>query len=410
MACLGGADGTALPFTPGLYVDGIGKISLPITPHHAREIKKSSWKTNDDVYTNIYQFTLPQDNNNNLFIQNPTWDVSISKLIQNVVAPKLGVDPDSLSAKLEMLLYMEKGSSIDWCTNVEEDEEDNVIGTMLIQLPSVFAGGKISVFHGDEELEDEDEEDFITSFDMGAQSPSSNTLGTSEAEFACHFLLCYKNNSKDDDGVKPTAMLLRNFVVPLQSSLSLLPRADRMVLVPLKKYYSPSLLGQSGTNVLSYKHRAKGESLRVAGKSWKVLIVSAANHFSFCYHEGMGDYSFSKPSIEGIFDELGNKVDLKWLQNMINFYAVEGATEIEFDSHFYDEYFDEPDADENPSVTHVEKNEDGVDGMLLTHSNKLLIIGGSERRGKQRQIITKDIRTTQILLTNKSASTKQPSC
>lgn len=57
VACLGGADGTTLPFTPGLYVDGIGKISLPITPHHAREIKKSSWKTNDDVYTNIYQFT-----------------------------------------------------------------------------------------------------------------------------------------------------------------------------------------------------------------------------------------------------------------------------------------------------------------------------------------------------------------
>lgn len=48
------------------------------------------------------------------------------------LAFKLGICPDDLSAKLDMLLYMEKGSSIDWCANVEEDE--SVIATMLIRM------------------------------------------------------------------------------------------------------------------------------------------------------------------------------------------------------------------------------------------------------------------------------------
>ena len=112
------------------------------------------------VFTNIYQVEA-----HSIDIQNPFWDASLSKLVKTV-AFKLGIHPDDLSAKLDMLLYMEKGSSIDWCSNMEEDE--NIIGSMLIQLPSNFVGGKISVFDGDDEdVDEENEADFITSFNMG---------------------------------------------------------------------------------------------------------------------------------------------------------------------------------------------------------------------------------------------------
>ena len=48
----GKADGTktipALPQTPGLFVHGIGRISLPIAPGQAETLKGQSWKTTDD--------------------------------------------------------------------------------------------------------------------------------------------------------------------------------------------------------------------------------------------------------------------------------------------------------------------------------------------------------------------------
>lgn len=96
------------------------------------------------------------------------------------------------------------------------------------------------MFDGEEGGSEEDEKDFITSFDMG--SPD-------QAEFACHFLCHYSDCQYQvekitsgsrtllryslrysKDGVKPTASLLHKSVVPLQTSLSLLPRADRRSL------------------------------------------------------------------------------------------------------------------------------------------------------------------------------------
>ena len=121
------------------------------------------------VYNNIYQLE-----NHQIDLQNVCWDTNLPKLLRSI-AFKLGLDPEGFTARLEMLLYMEKGSSIDWCSYVEEDS--NVIGTLFIQLPSIFTGGEISVFDGDEE--DEENEDFIHAVDLSTD------------EFCCHFLANY---------------------------------------------------------------------------------------------------------------------------------------------------------------------------------------------------------------------------
>mmetsp|Transcript_39971 Transcript_39971/g.86176 ORF Transcript_39971/g.86176 Transcript_39971/m.86176 type:complete len:151 (-) Transcript_39971:61-513(-) len=39
--------------------------------------------------------------------------------------------------------YMEKGSHVGQCRNTKED--DNVLGTLLVQLPSIFSGGSMRV-------------------------------------------------------------------------------------------------------------------------------------------------------------------------------------------------------------------------------------------------------------------------
>ena len=44
---------------------------------------------------------------------------------------------------------MEKGSYVDRCVN--NDEGGNVLGTLFVQLPSIYTGGKWTIFEGEDE-------------------------------------------------------------------------------------------------------------------------------------------------------------------------------------------------------------------------------------------------------------------
>lgn len=49
--------------------DFLFRVSLPVTPSQEKSIKANSWKTNDDVFTNIYQVE-----SHSVDMQNPVWD------------------------------------------------------------------------------------------------------------------------------------------------------------------------------------------------------------------------------------------------------------------------------------------------------------------------------------------------
>ena len=51
-----------------------------------------------------------------------------------------------------VIRYMEKKSKIDWCINADEGE--NVIGTMFVQLPSKFSGGKVAIYKWEKEKDE----------------------------------------------------------------------------------------------------------------------------------------------------------------------------------------------------------------------------------------------------------------
>ena len=229
---------------------------------------------------------------------------------------------------------MEKGSSIDWCSYVEEDS--NVIGTLFIQLPSIFTGGMISVFDGDEE-EDDENEDFINTFDLSTD------------EFCCHFLAKYLDCQYEvaeitsgsrillryslrysKEGEKPSAMFLRDSIVPLENSLSLLPRPDRMVIVPLQKEYTGAVISRHGIKALLNDHRAKAESLKVAGENWNVLIVNATNKYSTTSTVDVDWSGRSEISVSCIYDEQGRgrKNEYKWIEKILDFspIAVDGGS------------------------------------------------------------------------------------
>ena len=77
------ADGTtttpALPSTPGLRINNIGKIPLPVVSdsHAAKAIKSNAWKIEDKSYHKVYQIEP-----HTMRIRNPAWEASLKNLVK----------------------------------------------------------------------------------------------------------------------------------------------------------------------------------------------------------------------------------------------------------------------------------------------------------------------------------------
>ena len=324
------ADGStltpALPPAPGLRINGVGDIPLPLSDWHAKAIKSNRHTTRipDGSYRKVHSVEGCR-----LRIKNPAWEDKFASFLQTV-AYRLGVDPEKLSAKLDMLLLMEKGSQVKRCSNTEED--DSVIGTLLVQLPSTFKGGKVTVYNVDGEDDDDDNQvDEITAmtFDMGATS--------GEASFSCHFISHYLDNEYEIGKVVsghrallryslrykgsycsgceelhvPTAAKLKSSLSSLKWTLNGLPPSDKILLVPLLKEYKAVDLVRYGINALSHDHRSRVEAIKVSAsrKGWRVLILNAEmtrTHRTNYYGNTIS--SGTAPSIVQIFDEEGNDV------------------------------------------------------------------------------------------------------
>jgi hypothetical protein len=177
------ADGTtttpALPTTLGLRIDGVGDLPLPLSDFHARVLKsdRNSCEIKEESYHRVHSVASKR-----IHIHNPAWEKARIQLVRTV-AHKLGLRPDRLSAELNMLLFMEKGSRIDRCSI--ENKGKNILGTLFVQLPSVFTGGKVSVFDGGKDTDGEEREETTTNFDLGVSS--------GDAAFSCHFVCHYSD-------------------------------------------------------------------------------------------------------------------------------------------------------------------------------------------------------------------------
>eukprot|EP00985_Skeletonema_marinoi_P002535 scaffold1048_cov135-Skeletonema_marinoi.AAC.6 len=312
------ADGSttspALPPIIGLSISGMGNVSLPVVDEQVSKIKSRSTSGEGGKY---------EIEANKIKILNPQWDKSLKKLVQNV-AYKLGVNPSYLTAELEELIYIEKGGYIE---RRDDDEDDNVLGSLIIQLPSKFSGGELTIYNPAAE---DDRESF--KFTLGAGKESAYSC-----HFACHFsdfeykmaklrsgsrvllryLLHYKQVGANEI---PTAGVVNKSRSLFEKSLNGLPPPDRMVLLPLEKKYDRVTLAKFGITVLSQEHRQKAEALLAAGADWELLIVNAKLVRS-C---GNGDHS-AITSITDVFDESGCRVTSKmsWLAKTIDFSSFE---------------------------------------------------------------------------------------
>eukprot|EP00985_Skeletonema_marinoi_P013169 scaffold6495_cov155-Skeletonema_marinoi.AAC.15 len=315
------ADGSttspALPSIVGLRIIGVGNVPLPISDHHGNEIKKRAILKEDTG--EVYEIEACK-----IKMDNPQWNDSIKKLVETV-AFKLGVNPSLLTAELDGLLCMEKGGCIERSCG-----DEDVMGSLIIQLPSKFSGGELTIYNSGEE-DDQDEEDSFK-FTLGAGEEAAYSC-----HFACHFSDCEYEMAKLRSGSRvllryslhykqvgakemPTAGVVYESRTLFEESLYGLPPSDRMVLIPLETEYDGLDLVNTGIKALSRAHRKKAEALKAAGADWELLIVNAKLEHSCGYDEHYG-----MASVIEIFDENGNRLteEMSWLTKTIDFSSIE---------------------------------------------------------------------------------------
>jgi len=266
----GGGNPLQLPCLPGLHVEGVGLIPLPLTQETANRLKRiysEGTLLNNNTTTETANDGFQVDPNL-VTITNPQW----KPCFQNVLGwalrrlayskPK---EKESLKYKLCRLVLLEKGDAM----NLDNKEGDGRFATLVVQLPSVFTGGACTV-----------------SYD--GENAKTVSWASSYAPYTCHFAAHYADCKQEslpvESGLqlvlvyslhikdrKPTARQIVESGRRLSSSLSRLNMENSLFCVPLDHSYNVNTLRRLGAKALRGSDLAKARVIsRVDG--WVVLI------------------------------------------------------------------------------------------------------------------------------------------
>ena len=138
-----------LPLTmPGLTVDGVGLIGLPLVKTQARKLIKQCVQapygkgTETLVDTDVRRvWELDPEH---FELTNPDWDQQIASITQTVQSA-LGLGERKLNAHLYKLLLYEKDSF--FLPHRDGEKLDGMVATLVVALPSPHTGGELVITH-----------------------------------------------------------------------------------------------------------------------------------------------------------------------------------------------------------------------------------------------------------------------
>jgi hypothetical protein len=148
--------GSSAMVVPGLNIEGIGEISLPINTEQIKEIIKQAHKAAfgkgsktiiDTKVRSVWEIDA-----NKISFLNPNWEKTVKKIIVNV-KEGLGIEEQTISTSLYKLLVYEEGDF--FVAHKDSEKESGMFGTLVVVLPSKHTGGELHVrFDGKEEIID----------------------------------------------------------------------------------------------------------------------------------------------------------------------------------------------------------------------------------------------------------------
>jgi len=158
---------------PGLEVDGLGSIGLPLTASQAAQLatqcEQAPYGKGENTIVDACvrdTWQLPPER---FRLRNPRWRGQLDVLVKQV-CDSLGVREEvNVEAQLyKLLLYNKSGF---FKPHRDSEKADGMFATLVVTLPSLHTGGCLHVVHGKETV----------SFDFGGQ----------ESEFCGHFTAFY---------------------------------------------------------------------------------------------------------------------------------------------------------------------------------------------------------------------------
>ena len=144
-----------LPMTlPGLTVDGLGPLSLPLGEAQARELiglcRQAPYGKGAQTLVDTSVRRVWQLEPDRLQFSNPRWEEALGRAVDEV-REKLGLKRSKLVAHLHDLLVYERGCF--FLPHRDGEKLDSMVATLVVVLPSAHEGGELVVSHNGERHE-----------------------------------------------------------------------------------------------------------------------------------------------------------------------------------------------------------------------------------------------------------------
>jgi len=133
---------------PGIEVDGLGTVTLPLQRTTAKKLVASCQvapygEGTQTLVNRKVRNTFELDPKK--FCLNDAWNVAIADAMRPV-AKELGLPAEQLDARLYKLLVYEKGGF--FLPHRDSEKHERMVATMIVVLPNRFEGGTLVVRHG----------------------------------------------------------------------------------------------------------------------------------------------------------------------------------------------------------------------------------------------------------------------
>ena len=138
-----------LPMTmPGLEVDSLGPVSLPLNRTQAKKLiqccRQAPYGQGSDTIVDTDVRRVWELDPQQFQLTGPEWDSMVTAIVEGAQAA-LGLNDVKLNIDLYKMLLYEKGSF--FLPHRDGEKFDGMVATLVIGLPSKYTGGELIVSH-----------------------------------------------------------------------------------------------------------------------------------------------------------------------------------------------------------------------------------------------------------------------
>ncbi|KAE8218728.1 hypothetical protein CF319_g7448 [Tilletia indica] len=256
-----------LPSLPGLFIEGVGKIALPLVDEELAEkiikvCEQAPFGRGSDTLVDTSVRNSWQLDPSKVKLENPGWNTGI-KAAAPLIAAKFGVGGTPITLHLYKFLLYKVGGH--FAKHRDTEKEDRMFATMVVQLPSAHKGGQLQVFK-------DDEKDPII-HDFGAAA--------GKAEYHCNYAVHFADSEHAVQPItegyrlalvysicwpaksnQPAPSLSRDKQTPMLEALAELADDDREFHYYFEHAYTPKSISELGAGCLKGQDRARVANLR----------------------------------------------------------------------------------------------------------------------------------------------------